>query len=216
MAIKDILVQVDGGKSAPARYAAAIELARTHSAHLTGLCLAIEPAVPATILGMVPPEAIATQREAVREQGETAIAQFRLAVERAGISGEGRIVQVRDFDAVDVFIQHGRHSDLVILGQWDPVDFLPVAQSFPADVLMGCGRPGIVIPLSARRRHSASTCWWRGTVDAKRRAPSTTPCRCWSVPTPSPSSPSIRTCRATISAIRALISRCIWHATASR
>ena len=111
MAIKDILVQVDGGKSAPARYAAAIELARTHSAHLTGLCLAIEPTVPVTILGMVPPEAVATQREAVREQGETAIAQFRLALERAAISGEGRIVQVRDFDAVDVFIQHGRHRD---------------------------------------------------------------------------------------------------------
>ncbi|HUL09201.1 MAG TPA: universal stress protein [Candidatus Acidoferrum sp.] len=146
MAIKDILVQVDGGKSAPARYAAAIELARTHDAHLTGLCLAIEQAVPVTILGMVPAEAIAAQREAVREQGEAAIARFRLALERAGISGEGRLVPVRDFDAVDVFVQHGRHSDLVILGQQDPADFLPVARSFPADVVMGCGRPGVVIP----------------------------------------------------------------------
>jgi nucleotide-binding universal stress UspA family protein len=146
MAIKDILVQVDGGKSAPARYAVAAELARTHSAHVTGLCLAIEPAVPATILGMVPPELIATQREAVREQGETVIAEFRLALERTGTSGEGRLVQVRDFDAVDVFIQHGRHSDVVILGQQDPSDILPVPLGFAADVLMGCGRPGIVIP----------------------------------------------------------------------
>ena len=146
MAIKDILVQVDGGKSAQARYAAAIELARTHNARLTGLCLAIEQAVPPTILGMVPAEAIAAEREAVRVQGEAAIAQFRLALERAGISGEGRITQVRDFDAVDVFVQHGRHTDLVILGQQDPADFLPVADSFPADVVMGCGRPGIVIP----------------------------------------------------------------------
>jgi len=30
----------------------------------------------------------------VREQGETAIAQFRLALQRAGISWEGRIAQV--------------------------------------------------------------------------------------------------------------------------
>ena len=146
MAIKDILVQVDGGKSAPARYAAGIELARTHSAHLTGLCLAIESGIPVTMLGIVPAEAIAAQREVAREQGETVIAQFRLALERAGISGEGRIVQVRAFEAVDVFIQHSRHSDLIILGQQDPSDSLPVAQTFPADVLMGCGRPGIVIP----------------------------------------------------------------------
>jgi nucleotide-binding universal stress UspA family protein len=146
MAIKDILVQVDGAKSAPARYAAAIEMAQLHGAHLTGLCLAVEPPVPATVLGMVPPEAIASQRETLRDQAETAIAQFRLAVERAGIPGEGRIIQVFDFDAVEVFVQHARHSDLVILGQQDPVDFLPLPQEFPADIVMASGRPAIVMP----------------------------------------------------------------------
>ena len=146
MGIKDILVQVDGAKSAPARYAAAIETAQFHSAHLTGLCLAVEPPVPATVLGMVPPEAIASQREAVREQAETAMADFRLAVERTGVHGEGRIVQVLDFDAVDVFVQHARHGDLVILGQHDPIDFVPLGPDFATDVVMGCGRPAIIIP----------------------------------------------------------------------
>ena len=146
MAIRDILVQVDGAKSAPARYAAAIETAQFHGAHLTGLCLAIEPAVPTTVLGMVPPEAIASQRETIREQAESAMADFRLAVERAGVSGEGRIVQVLDFDAVDTFVQHARHSDLVILGQQDPIDFLPLGPNFAADIVMGCGRPAIIIP----------------------------------------------------------------------
>jgi nucleotide-binding universal stress UspA family protein len=146
MAIKDILVQVDGGKSAPARYAAAIELAQTHAAHLTGLCLAVEPQVPATIMGMVPPDVLASQRDTIREQAETAVAQFRLAVEKAAIPGEGRIVQVLDFDAIDVFVEHSRHSDLVILGQQDPVDFLPLGRDFPADIVMGCGRPAIIIP----------------------------------------------------------------------
>jgi nucleotide-binding universal stress UspA family protein len=149
MAIRDILVQVDGAKAAPARYAAAIETAQFHGAHLTGLCLAIEPPVPATVLGMVPPEAIASQRETIREQAETAMADFRLTVERAGVPGEGRIVQVLDFDAVDTFIQHARHSDLVILGQQDPIDLLPLGPDFAADVLMGCGRPAIIIPFIA-------------------------------------------------------------------
>jgi nucleotide-binding universal stress UspA family protein len=146
MAIRDILVQVDGAKSAPARYAATIEMAQFHSAHLTGLCLAVEPPVPATILGMVPPEAIASQREMIRQQAETAMADFRLAVERTGVHGEGRIVQVLDFDAVEVFVQHARHCDLVILGQQDPVDFLPVGPDFATDVVMGCGRPAIIFP----------------------------------------------------------------------
>jgi nucleotide-binding universal stress UspA family protein len=146
MAIKDILVQVDGAKSAAARYAAAIEMARLYSAHLTGLCLAVEPPVPATVLGMVPPEAIASQRESIREQAETTMADFRLAVERAGVAGEGRIVQALDFDAVDVFLQHARHADLVILGQQDPIDFLPLGPDFAADVVMGSGRPAVVIP----------------------------------------------------------------------
>lgn len=148
MTIKDILVQVDGGKTAPARYAAAIGLAQAHGAHLTGLCLAVEPPVPSTILGMVPPEAMASQRDVVREQAEAAIAQFRLAVEKAGLPGEGRIVQVLDFDAVEVFVTHARHCDLAILGQQDPADFLPLRPDFPADVLMSCGRPGIVVPFS--------------------------------------------------------------------
>jgi nucleotide-binding universal stress UspA family protein len=146
MAIKDILVHVDGAKSAPARYGAAIEMAQGNSAHLAGLCLAVEPPVPATVLGMVPPEAIASQREVVREQAETAMADFRVAIERAGVSGECRIVQALDFDAVDVFVQHARHSDLVILGQQDPIDFSPLGPGFAADVVMGCGRPTIMIP----------------------------------------------------------------------
>ncbi len=146
MAIKDILVQVDGAKSAPARYAAAIDMAQTHGAHLTGLCLAVETPVPATVLGMVPPEAIAGQRDIIRQQAETAMADFRLTVERVGVPGEGRIVQVLDFDAVGVFVQHARHSDVVILGQPDPIDFLPLGQHFAADIVMGCGRPSIIIP----------------------------------------------------------------------
>lgn len=146
MSIKDILVQVDGAKSAAVRYAAAVEVAQFHGAHLTGLCLAVEPEVPATVMGMVPPEAIAGPREAIREQAETAIAQFRLAVERAGIAAEGRIVQVLDFDAVDVFAQHVRHSDMAILGQPDPADFLRLPHSFPTDIVMAGGRPAIVMP----------------------------------------------------------------------
>jgi nucleotide-binding universal stress UspA family protein len=146
MAIKDVLVQVDGSKTAAARFAAAIDLAQTHGAHLTGLCLAVEPPVPATILGMIPPDLLTNQKQAVLEQAETATAQFRVAVEAAGVRGESRIVQVLELDAVDVFIQHARHADLAILSQADPEEMSALGRQFAADFLMGSGRPVIVIP----------------------------------------------------------------------
>jgi nucleotide-binding universal stress UspA family protein len=74
------------------------------------------------------------------------MADFRLVVERTGAHGEGRIVQVLDFDALDVFVQHARHSDLIIFGQQDPIDFLPLGRDFATDVVMACGRPAIIIP----------------------------------------------------------------------
>jgi nucleotide-binding universal stress UspA family protein len=146
MTIKDMLVHVDGSKSAAGRFAAAIDLAQASAAHVTGLCLAVEPPVPATILGVMPPELLTSQRAAIREQAEAAASQFRLAVERAGLPCECRIVQVADFDAVEVFVRHARHADLVIVGQADPAEFTPLGSRFPADAVMGSGRPALVVP----------------------------------------------------------------------
>lgn len=146
MAIKDILLHVDGGSAAPARLATAVELAQAHGAHLTGLCLAVEPRVPSTMLGMISPELLADRRNAVLEQAEADTAQFRLAVEAAGLPGEGRIVQVVDIDAAGVFIQHARHADLSILCQPDPAAPSALGSQFATNVLIGSGRPAIVIP----------------------------------------------------------------------
>ena len=146
MALKDLLVQVDGSRSGPARYEAAIRLAQDHRAHLTGLCLGVEPPIPATIMGMVPPDIIESQHQAIKEEAEAAAASFRLAVEKAGLSGECRTVQGFAFDAVDVFVEHARHVDLAILEQSDPDEGSPLGESFTADVIMACGRPVIAVP----------------------------------------------------------------------
>ncbi len=146
MAIKDVLVHVDGSNAAPARLAAAIDLAQRHGAHLTGLCLAVEPRVPSTILGMIPPDLLTERRNAVLEQAETAVAQFRVAVEAAGLPGEGRIVQVLDIDAAETFIQHARHADLAILSQSDPQELPVLGSQFATGVLIGSGRPTLLIP----------------------------------------------------------------------
>jgi hypothetical protein len=77
MALKDLLVQVDGSRSGPARYEAAIRLAQDHRAHLTGLCLGVELPIPATIMGMVSPDIIESQHQAIKEEAEAAAASFQ-------------------------------------------------------------------------------------------------------------------------------------------
>ena len=146
MAIRDILVQVDGGKSTPGRLAAAIGIAKIHGANLVGLCLAVEPSAPGAILGLAPPELLSNQRDALREQADRAAAQFRRVVEQAKLPAECRVVQTLAVDAADVFVQHTRHADLVILSQHNPEEPSILGDGFPAAVVMGGGRPAIVIP----------------------------------------------------------------------
>ena len=170
MAIKDVLVQIDGSKHAAARLAAAIDLARVHAAHLTGLCLAVEPPVPAEVWGFMPPDLLASQRKAMLEQAEMAAKQFRLAVDAAEVLGESRIVQVPDLNAADIFIQHARHADIVILSQAAPDEISALGGQFPADVVMASGRPAIVIPYIGRtpslgRRVLVA---WNGSREAAR------------------------------------------------
>jgi hypothetical protein len=53
MALKDILVHVDVDKTLTSPISITIGLAQQHEARLTGLCFAIDPVIPAAILGMV-------------------------------------------------------------------------------------------------------------------------------------------------------------------
>ena len=146
MPLKDLLVQVDGSRSAPARYEAAIRLAQDHGAHLTGLCLGVDVPIPASFMGMVPPEIVENQHQAIREEAETATVRFRSATEKAGLSGDCRIIQGFAPDAIDALIEHVRHVDLGILGQSDPDEPSPLGDAFIAEVAMACGRPIMAIP----------------------------------------------------------------------
>jgi nucleotide-binding universal stress UspA family protein len=146
MALKNLLVQVDGSRSAPARYEAAIRLAQQHGAHLAGLCLGVDQPIHPTVMGMVPPDFIEGQRQAIKDRAEMAASSFRVALEKAGLSGECRIVQGFAADAIDALAEHARHVDVAILGQPDPDEDSALGDAFIAEVVMACGRPIIAIP----------------------------------------------------------------------
>ena len=67
MGLRDILVHIDNRKPCPVRLRAAIDLAVSHRAHLTGLYVITDPHIPSSIKAQISADVLATQAEAVRE-----------------------------------------------------------------------------------------------------------------------------------------------------
>jgi nucleotide-binding universal stress UspA family protein len=146
MTFKDILIHVDADKTMTARTRTAIELARRYDAHLTGVCFAADPVIPATLFGMVPPSLLETQHQAAAERANAAAAGFRAAVTTAGLVSDCRVVECLEGDVAYLLSLHARHADLVVLGQPDPDGMVAGGPSLPATVALDCGRPVIVVP----------------------------------------------------------------------
>lgn len=146
MPYKNLLVHVDDSEPSEGRVAAAIALAEAHDAHLTGLSLAAETAIPSYIGGQLPPEILEAQRDQVRERSEAVAARFDAQVKRSGRTGESRIVSSLDIDAPSVVALHARHCDLSILGQPEPGVGAAYSRSVIETVIFSSGRPCLLVP----------------------------------------------------------------------
>jgi nucleotide-binding universal stress UspA family protein len=132
MTFKDILIHVDADKTMVARTRVAIELARRYEAHLTGVCFAADPVIPATLFGMVPPSLLETQHEAAVERANAAAADFRAAVTKAGLISDCRVIECLEGDVAYLLSLHARHADMVVLAQPDPEGMVAGGPGLPA------------------------------------------------------------------------------------
>ena len=151
MAIKDILVHLDGTPRSGVRLEIAATLARAHGAHLAGVYV-MELASPALFYG--DPTGFADVRlieEMMQKMREAATAAagpveegFHERLRRDGIEGEWRLVEGR---AVETVALHARYADLAVLGQPDPktTDFTSAGQ-VPLVTLLSSGRPVLIVP----------------------------------------------------------------------
>ncbi|KVN63186.1 MULTISPECIES: universal stress protein [Burkholderia] len=143
MSYKTLLVHLDDSERCAIRVDLALELAARWNAHLIGLYVVCQDLLeplrrPDEPLKLAVYERLCDQRRKEAEE------KFLIAAERAGRSVEW---QAPAGDATAAAILHARHADLLILGQEDPDDRLTyVARHFVEDVVMGSGRPAIVVP----------------------------------------------------------------------
>ncbi|WP_374356374.1 universal stress protein [Chitinimonas sp.] len=168
MSYRTILVHVDSSPRAAARIRYACQLAEANEAHLTGLFVAS----PVFSGGLgpfpAPPETYAAQYLALERDAAAAKAGF----ERLTQAYRPRVEWRQQLGpCVDAFNLHARYHDLLLLGQRDaaaPVDGVP--DDFVASVVMGCGRPALVLPyagdFTGPSRHILVA--WNGSREATR------------------------------------------------
>ena len=84
------------------RIQAAITLAQTHGAHLTGLYIAADPMPPGNIRAETPARFLAVLKDQLAERIEAAEARFIEVVERAGLSVECRTAHCPDTRIVEL------------------------------------------------------------------------------------------------------------------
>ena len=120
MALRDLLVLLDGSERDEVKLAVALDLARRNDAHLTGLC-PLELLLPADMsfaLGGYPdlwalPE-FAQQIEAqARTKAATTEARFRELLRREGIKGDWAF---ETGSLLPTVLQHAFVTDLIIAG----------------------------------------------------------------------------------------------------
>ncbi len=145
MSLKNLLVHVDAAAHSDARVALAVEFARRHDAHLTGLYV-LEPksdlpAGPAEIAYGGAPALLAATRS--RDRLAAAARQFQHALSAAGVTGDWRVAEGWPEEVVAL---QARYADLAILGQSDPDDALDSGTRVATRAVLTSGRPAIVVP----------------------------------------------------------------------
>ncbi len=170
MAYRNILLHVDNLKAAAGRLQAAVAVAQAHEAHLTGLSLTATAYMPTYVAAGLPSDILQIQRNLAMERAEAARSAFEKAVELATITTESRIESCIEHESAAVVNLHARYADLVIVGQVDPDEPPSGGESFVEDVVMGAGRPVLVVPYIGAGRASAKrvTVAWDAGREAAR------------------------------------------------
>lgn len=146
MAYKTLLVLIDESKSNSGRLQAAIDLARAHDAHLTGLYVIREPYLPGFVTAQLPRDAVEGQRARAEDAAQAATNAFLAKADREGINADSRIARAQEHEAAARIARHARYADLVVAGQADPDEPGPGGRNLVTDLVLSAGRPVLAVP----------------------------------------------------------------------
>lgn len=162
MAYKHLLVHVDNSRRAPERLDLAVAMARRFGARLTGLFAELA-SFGSSLVGR-------RSAEDLRLAAETARAAFQERAGRDGVEAQWWPLEAGDYaQVVGGATVCCRYVDLAVFGQHDPED-ARTPQDLVEQVLLGCGRPLLVVPWAGHFRDVGKrvAVAWNGTAEAAR------------------------------------------------
>lgn len=155
MALKDLLVHLDGANRSPIHLGLAVDLARRHGSSITALYVRawspeqLERRKTAELAGRSLAE-VGRLNEAVENSLDRAGLEMRSALEalgaQHGLAIEWRMVEG---DPQSVLPQHARYADLCILGAETPAASTSAGYRFSEEMLFTAGRPVLLVPEAA-------------------------------------------------------------------
>lgn len=168
---KTILLLVTGDDAAATnRLEVALALASACEAHLVALSLVGEPQIYPAMGVSFPLDLLNAERERSEARADELLAGVRAAADRAGVPIDTRRETALVDNLGDVFAQHGRHADLVIVGQPDP-DMVSASESMLVETaFMSTGRPALIVPYIGAKPVPPRQiiCSWDGSREAAR------------------------------------------------
>ena len=82
----------------------------------------------------------------MRARADAALARFGEVAGRNQIAFETRVDRVLYTEVAEALATNARYTDLAILGQHDPDDPAAGPRYLPEQVILGCGRPALMVP----------------------------------------------------------------------
>jgi nucleotide-binding universal stress UspA family protein len=159
MAFKDILVHLDGGPRSDTRLKVALDLARRHGAHLTGIFVVDIPGSDLFYGAGMPfaggggmDQMMNSLRADVAARADVIATAFRDALRREGLEGEWRMVEG---DTISLLALHARYADITVLGQPNSDEAYkgPSADALLVNVMLSSGRPVLAVPYAGQFEH---------------------------------------------------------------
>lgn len=157
MPYKTIVVHVDESAHLEARVRIAANVAMAEGAHLVGAALTgVAKIVYESMTVDLSEPNVGRFLRIAEDRARRALDRFEQIVQHIGLaSHETRLIA--DEPAAGMSMQ-GRYSDLLVLGQPDPVEPSPAIYSnFPEYVTLNCGCPVLIVPYATEIRNPGET-----------------------------------------------------------
>ncbi len=172
MAYKTILVSLNEVARLPQLVAAASELGRTFQAHVAGLYVVPAVQVYPSVGFEAAPQVFEGNRTFFKDNAAKVREAFESAMKRDGLTHDFHHLDARSPVIADEVIAQGRSADLVLISATNPDEVTGVERDFVEQVMMGAGRPVLVLPYrgEAKLELNDVILGWDGGREAARAA----------------------------------------------